>query len=362
MRIYIPDMVELFSWLDASRYRYTVLRSFLGLADGYPAAGAKQDIDILVDDSAIGIIRAKYGGYKRHQGVKCDFYHSISSHDGDYLGEPDFPPALAEKILERRRLWRGRFYVPSAFDHYTSLLYTLSYHKAELSGFPAEPSESLQNAANDSKYNAELDMLEAELGLHIPRNLSGFHDWLKKQGWSVGYGRLARNIYNNQMRGRDSRFLASLCTEWPQTLYLIKIGRAFSAYDKLDYLLGHIRSNYQLLEVKPLRTAARLRLNLRKNVPADIRRAHTVAVVLRAEETEPANAFADVMQKFLGWAVARGPECWPLTATQDEAQTLAELPFFFTEKEREGLFAKRISAKGRQEPIATTRSDSRSAF
>lgn len=339
MRIYIPEMDEFFSWMDACHYRYAVLRSFLGLEKAYPAIGDKRDIDMLVDDIAIGAIRAKYGRYKKHSGVKCDFYHSLSSHDGDYLGAPDFPADLAEHVLQRRRKWHGRFYVPSAMDHYASLLYTITYHKAETSGFPAQETPSPQT----SKYSAELDMLEAELGLHTPRHLSAFHAWLKEKSWGVSYARLARNIQNNHVRGRNSDFLKSLCHEWPQSMGIFMIGKAFYTHKKMDYILQHIRKKYQLIEVKPITATTRLRLCLTR-APECVRRAHAVAVFLQPDGSEPPEDFTRLMQQFLGWAIARDPSHWPLSATQNEEQAISLLPFFFTEKERDALYKKRSAA------------------
>src|SRR6218665_2682013 len=254
MKIYIPNVDELFNWLGTSGYRYAVLRSFIGLEDAYPKAGDKQDIDILVDDIAIGPIRARYGHFRKAQGVKCDFYHARASHDGSYLGEADFPPALAENILANRQLWHGRFFIPAPQDHYLSLLYTLTYHKSELSGFTAH------GQTNKSKYTPELEMLESTLALAPNRSLSAFHAYLSNAGYAAHYSRLARNIQNNHARGRCSAFLQSLCSAHPDALGLLVIGRAFSGYKKLDYLLARIRKTYEVLEVKPLSRAERLRL------------------------------------------------------------------------------------------------------
>lgn len=335
MKIYIPDVDALFDWLTSSGYRYAVLRSFIGLENGYPRAGGKRDIDILVDDIAIGPLRVKYGHVRKTQGVKCDFYHACASHDGSYLGESDFPPALAELILSQRQLWHSRFFVPAPEQHYLSLLYTLAYHKSELTGFTARGMEK------ESKYTPELEMLEKTLGLPPRRSLFAFHAYLSNAGYAASYSRLARNIQNNHARGRFSNFLQNLCEEnYQNTLGLFVIGRAFSGYKKLDYILAHIRKVYQVLEVKPLSRTQRLRLFLSKT-PAPYRHAHTVVVVLQKKEAPTPPDFSHSMQSFLAQAVWRSPRIWPISAAKNESDALAHLPLFFSEIERHALYKKR---------------------
>lgn len=322
-------MPEFFRWMAENNYRYAVLRSFLGLEAGYPPPGSKQDIDMLVDDIAIGPIREKYGGTGKRRGIKCDFYHVRSAHDGAYLGEADYPRLMAESILKNRRLWHGLFYVPAADDHYLSLLYTIAYHKAESSGIDTDDPAKSQN----SKYAAELDMLEAERGSKLPRCLSAFDDFLRQEGYAPGYSRLARNIQNKKT---SSPFLARLCALLPGHFGLFMAGKDFITRGKLDFLLKDLRRDFHLIEVKPLSLPERLRL-----IATPWRHTRIVIAAVTQSGAETHASYRQEITSYLKWSVARSPRRWPLSCTQSEEEALRILPRFFNPQECAAIYAKR---------------------
>lgn len=324
-------MDTFFSWMDENGYRYAVLRSFLTLAESYPARGDKRDIDIFVDDVAIGAIKARFGGITRRAGVKCDFYCARPGQGGDYLGVPEFPQELCRLILERRYKWRDRFFVPSAEDHYFSLLYAIAYHKTERSGIARD--RAADSAA--SKYNAELDMLENALDIRTPRTLEDFHAALSARGYGVTEERLLRNIQHDFAIGRHSDFLAGLLSRQPEETCVLYLGPGAAAR-KLDSVLHVLQRRFRVLQIKKMTVGARLRHLLRaRRYPLSARGA-AIAIVFRAPVGQSAG-FAAEMKNYFSWATRSRPRRWGITLV-DGDKAVAYLPLHFTATEQRAFF------------------------
>jgi len=351
MRVHIPDMTEFFSWMGAAGHGYVVLRGFMDFPkQGFPLPGAKQDIDLLVEDAAMAPIRQRYGHYRRRQGVKCDIYNVTGAAGGDWLGHPYFPQTLARKTLADRRLWRDMFYVPSARSHLLTLAYHIAYQKAETSCIDiADPEKS-----HLSKYLRELGMLCAELNLTLPCTLFALHELLKKAGYSVSAPILNAILRNDFAHRRKSFFLASVCAEQAGEMNLFVIRGVAVAKKTQQHFLDVLRGQYEILAIKEIPFLTRLtksrhmrggkwRFGGRPHIAIVVWDPNPIPVTGGNNKAHPyvfnsRQFFKPALREWFTKTTGARPKLNPLHSTDNEAEAIGHLPLFFTAQEQAEIF------------------------
>ena len=260
MRVFVPSAEEFFAWLHTQGYRYAVLRRFYAFDTIYPNIAPAHELDMLADDAALTAIDARYGKGKKGQGIECDIYNVSGNQDGGELGIPYFPPVLSEAILNGRRLWKNRFYVPDARTHLASLLYHICYRKAESSGIHEhDPTQSA-----NSKYLAEIGALTRELGIEIPASLRAYDTYLRENHFEIPYAYLPPLLQDQFRRHVKSPFMAYMLhahQRGEMNMFVIrsialKVGLA-------ETILQTLRQHYTILSVKPIPWLTRLRTRKR---------------------------------------------------------------------------------------------------
>jgi hypothetical protein len=345
-------MTDFFSWLDDKGYKYVVLRGFLDFDQGYPARGAKGDIDFLMEDAALPPIRARYGMYKKRQGVKCDIYGVNGEGADGYLGHPYFPVALAKYVLAGRLLWKNKFFVPAAHAQLLSLIYHIAYQKAEVSKIDMfDPRKSVH-----SKYCRELEMLKAELLLDLPLTLMDFHRFLKEAGYAIPYKVLAAFLQHDFRNDCKSLFRATVCAEQPGEMNLFVIRTVAARKNVQEHLLDMMREHYQVITVKKIPWYTRI-LTGSKMRGGKWRRGGypcIAAVVFDPHPTPSTNEDKKVhpfvlnnrqfiKREWREWftkTTGSKPSANPIHSTDNEAEAIGHLPLFFSVVEQEEIFKK----------------------
>lgn len=367
MRIYVPDMGDFFSWMEQKNHLYAVMRGFEGFDKEYPQAGSHEDIDLMVDDSALIDLYQRYGHYSKKQGVKCDLHNvggqnpAVSSlHEADrknwknkFYPEKIYPEKLARDMLQKRQLWKGKFYVPSPDIHLAGLLFHIAYQKAEASGIHIDdPQQSLA-----SKYIGELNGLTEKTGIDLTYTLKDFHGYLKRLGYAVPYPLLAqylRGAFSGKKHNK-SFFQAFVCDDMAAgEMNLFVIRQSAVTTGTADEIVEVLRGQYDILAVKeiPFWTRVvkgrRMRGNKwrRGGYPA-------IAVVVFDPSPLPVSGEDKKIQSFVFNArqfLKRGlrewftkktgkkPSCNPIHSTDNEAEAIGHLPLFFTHEEECDIF------------------------
>jgi hypothetical protein len=352
MRLHISDMTEFFSWMDSQGYRYVVLRSFSDFDRAYPAHGAKEDIDILVEDRAVAPVYERYRHVSKKSGVKCDIYNVTGAGQGSYLGGSYFPPALAEEVLSSRILWKNLFYVPGAPANLKSLLYHVAYHKAELSKIDIDDPEK----SAGSKYISDITSLMHENSVTgVPMTLWGFHRWLAEQGCGVTPDDLARYAYNDFSRKWKcvGMMYCRIAAEWPGEMNLFVIRSVAVKTGRQQDFIRFLREHYQILLVRDIPPLKRL-LNGRRMRGGKWRRGGYPAVAVVVYDPHPLPVSAEdrltqpsvlnsrqfVKREWRDWftrTTGSKPSANPIHSTDNEAEALAHLPLFFSPHEAEDI-------------------------
>ncbi len=209
MSLRVESANSLFSWLNSQGIRYVVLRDFDRIEKIERAPEIDDDIDLLVEDSALPTIHDRFGKAKRRRGVKCDIYGVRGEDGSDYLGHPHLPVVLGERMLERRRALNNRLYVPDTQDHLDGLLYHLVYHKNLQSGIHwHDLAESKK-----SPHVSTLSRLTSELRLDLPLTHEAFHAYLCNAGLGITRQRLIAYIQRDFRYGRKVYFHALIQNE-----------------------------------------------------------------------------------------------------------------------------------------------------
>lgn len=337
--------------MGAAGHGYVVLRGFMDFPKhGFPLPGAKQDIDLLVDDAALAAIRQRYGHYRRRQGVKCDIYNVTGGADGGWLGHPYFPQALAQESLAERRLWRGLFYVPPARQHLLGLAYHIAYQKAETSGIDSSDPEK----SGGSKYLAELGMLCAELNITLAYTLFALHELLKKAGYSAPVPILNAILRNDFAHHRKSFFLASVCAEQKGEMNLFVIRGVAVAKNTQQHFLDALRSQYEIIAIKeiPLLTrfvksrhmrGGKWRFGGRPRIAIVVWDPNPIPVTGGNNKAHPfvfnsRQFFKPALREWFTKTTGARPKLNPLHSTDNEAEAIGHLPLFFTELEQAEIF------------------------
>lgn len=358
MRVYIPDMDEFFGWMDKVGLQYVVLRGFLGYEQGYPAHGAKEDIDLLVEDVALLQIGLRYHKFGKKQGVKCDIYNVSGTDHGGYLGHAYYPRALAEMALDDRRMWKNRFYVPSARAHLLTLIYHIAYQKAEGSKLAIDTPQ-------ESKYKAELDMLTAELGIDLPHTLMDFHTLLKKERVSIPYDVLVTYVQNDYAKThvRVGLFYSLLVAEQKGEMNLFVIRSIAVETGAHLELLRFLRQNYEMIIVKDIPLVTRLtqsgkmrggkwRRGGRPEIAVVVFDTHPTPTTDADRQNHPyvLNARQFVKRGWREWFTEKTgskASANPIHSTDNEAEALAHLPLFFSAHEQEDILHRIVERRER---------------
>ena len=350
MRVYIPDMTEFFTWMDQSGHGYVVLRGFDGFANGYPAHGAKEDIDLLVADDALLPIQTRYRSYAKRQGVKCDVYSVSGQGHGGYLGLPYYPAAFAQEIIDTRRRFRDLFFVPDARRHLLSLMYHVAYHKMEASKLDIRDA-TLSSA---SKYPKEIDALCAETGDKVEHTLTGYHAFLRAAGLAPAYAVLAAYVQNQFAHDIKSMFMAELFWGFRGELNMFVIRGVAVETDTQAALISMLREHYKTVLVKdiPFVTRAMESGKMRGGKWRRGGRPHIVVLVF-APSPSPTTAEDRKVHPFVlnsRQFAKRGFREWftkttgrkasanPLHSTDNEAEAVGHFPLFFSPHEQEDIY------------------------
>lgn len=351
MRLYIQDLDVFFRWMDEQSLSYVVLRQFEDYLDGYPRVGEKRDVDLLVEDRAVALIRDRYQEVSKRQGVKCDVYSASSGQGADYLGHAYYPAPLAQNILARRQRWHDRFYVPGPEDLFDSLLYHVAYHKAEVSGYKYETGTQ----PGHSKYHAPLQQLATTLGVEGEFSLHGFHRRLVARGYGITYDRLIHYVQNDFRHHRKSFTYASLVHEFPGELNLFVIRKVAVRAQLHGHLIEALAKRYHIVVQKDIPWKTRL-LNSRHMRGGKWKRGGKPYIALVVFDPRPtptseadrkvhpfvfnSNQFIkrDLRDWFIATAKAKHNDN-ALHSTDNEAEAIGHFPLFFTAAEQADIFA-----------------------
>lgn len=342
MRAFVPDMPEFFDWMEKSGHRYVVLRGFLDYENGYPKPGSKQDVDLLVDDAALAPIRLKYGRYKKRQGVKCDIY---GIREEGYLGHAYLPPLLAERTLTNRRKWKNLFFAPGEKERLRALAYHIAYQKAERSGIDIDDPQKSKH----SKYLAEL-------GNGVTPTLTGLHEFLKREGFSIQYETLCSYLKNDFSRHVKSLFLARVCAEQKGEMNLFVIRGTAVSKGAHEQLLKNIGALYEVVTIKEIPFLTRLmksgkmrggkwRRGGRPHIAVVVFDSNPLPVPPEDQKIHPFvfNSRQFEKRKWREWFTTFAgskPSDNPIHSTDNEAEAIGHLPLFFSEEEQRDIFRK----------------------
>ena len=85
MRVYLRKSQAFFSWLDENQFQYVVLRGYQNMGEN-PRRGGKDDLDILVEDRAVGPVMDYARWVPKAAGIKCDVYSAGAGCGADFVG------------------------------------------------------------------------------------------------------------------------------------------------------------------------------------------------------------------------------------------------------------------------------------
>jgi hypothetical protein len=353
MRVYLKNPDAFFAWLDEKGYRYAVLRGFRNMGEN-PRCGGKDDVDILVEDRAVGPLAQYCRGVPKRAGLKCDIYSAGGGLGADFVGHAYFPKALACAVLENRVRWQDSFYVPCDRDLYDSLLFHLAYQKAE--GCLADATDP--TAFRAYKRYAFIKALAERLGLPYDLSLLEMHRLLRARGYGIDQGRLASYLQNQFKRLFKSRFYALLLAlESPGELNLFVLRAKAVRRGFRQAMLDEIARHYTLLAVKdiPWRTRLTKAKYMRGNKwrwggwPVVAVAVFDPAPLWRTEEErakEHPLVFSSrqfFKRELRDWVVKEGRlyhKDNALHSTDNEAEAVGHFDLFFSPEEERALYAR----------------------
>ena len=239
---------EFFDQLNRLGVRYAVLRWF----DTLPAVEPGEDIDVLVADEDVHLLRPFLGSYlipPRTQ--KFDVYTVSGLPGSDFLTVPYFTPTLATGLLERSVLMNGRYRVPSDQDHFDSLAYHAVYHKGERSGLPEDAAAEPSAESGEHDYAALLAALAGRLSLSASLTLDGLDTYLADKGLRPPLDTLDKlSAANPWLRGRLEKLWGPVDAGMPGLAVFVLRERAGHLLDRLCTEL--LREGFEPLETVPL--------------------------------------------------------------------------------------------------------------
>jgi hypothetical protein len=179
--------------LQTTGVRHAVLRWFESL----PQVAPGEDLDLLVEDSALETVRGLLDDGPGIQQV--DLYSVTGLPGADFRAMPYFPPYLAEELIDRAFIHRGLCRVPAPREHFLSLTYHALYHKGYESGVPSEREKrSAWHAKGDHNYVDILRRQAVGLGFDVTMTLEGLDAFLDEQGWRPPHDMLIRLSRRNR--------------------------------------------------------------------------------------------------------------------------------------------------------------------
>ncbi|WP_422123838.1 hypothetical protein DHX103_03235 [Planococcus sp. X10-3] len=168
-----------FLTLNNSGMRYVILRWF----ENIPFLDINEDVDLLVSDEDLEEVQNLLD--ERIGILPFDVYSVSGMSGSSFRYVSYYPPYLAEKILNHREVWEGKYYVPSRLHYFLSLLYHVVYHKGEKSGIAFQGGENGDDSVADHDYPGILSALAQENQIHLKEmNLNYLHNFLQLVGWS----------------------------------------------------------------------------------------------------------------------------------------------------------------------------------
>lgn len=176
--IFLNEKEQFFQTLNKHRIEYVVLRWF----DNLTNLKEGDDIDILVSDLDYYNIR-KYMRKERLDKpgfIKIDLYPE--SNQSGHISY--YPPNLARRILDGRRVTDNGIWVPNDMDYFFSLSYHVLFHKGFKSGLRSKYDTNGKSISkrNYAQYLTELGkkvgIILNEITMESLEDLLGKHDWL----------------------------------------------------------------------------------------------------------------------------------------------------------------------------------------
>jgi hypothetical protein len=178
--------------LQTAGVRHAVLRWFESL----PQIAPGEDLDLLVDDSALEQVRGMLDDGPGIQPV--DLYSVTGLPGSDFRSMPYFPPYLAEELLDRAAIHHGLCRVPAPREHFLSLAYHALYHKGTDSGIPATNRNRSKSSKSDHDYVEVINRLAGEIGLTVETTLEALDSCLDAHGWRPPHDMLIRLSRRNR--------------------------------------------------------------------------------------------------------------------------------------------------------------------
>ena len=171
------DYMDLFNMLEEKNHRYVVLRWF----EEPNKLMTSKDIDLLVDDEAVADIRAFSS---QLPGTLSIDLHTIIGLSRVHPNNMDYYPIqLASEILNNRRKFQNKFFVPDEETYFKSLAYHALYHKGSDSGIPSETKGVVVNESPKHDYVKIFHDLSVKAGFIGPITMEALDSYLRKQGW-----------------------------------------------------------------------------------------------------------------------------------------------------------------------------------
>lgn len=168
-----------FELLNEQQLTYVILRWF----DELPHLDLSEDVDLLIADQDVEKVRELLN--EKIGILPFDLYSVGGLTGSNFKNIAYYPPYIAETILDQRKLWNDKYYVPSNVHHFLSLMYHAVYHKGEKSGIPVVAGGELKNIPQDHDYPGILQQLANENQVTLEEiSLRHFHNVLAENGWA----------------------------------------------------------------------------------------------------------------------------------------------------------------------------------
>jgi hypothetical protein len=350
--IYVPNMEDFFDYMKCNEWRYAIMRNFDEFTESYPEYGSKKDIDLIVENNAVLPILEKYKNISRYSGVKCDIHSVYSQKETDFRGHIYYPLVLSKNMLTRRVLWKNKYYVPCPEDWYYSLLYHITYHRAEGSGFDFSDPEF----SKSSRYFNELRDASNISGLPMIYTLEKAHEQLLKKEYCIGNEILIPYIKEEYKRNHKSYFFGWLCSQQKGEMNLFVIRRIAVIHNKHITILKNLKQRYKILAIKKIPWRTRIK-NMKYMRGGKWRRGGKPYIAVVVFDKQPVEAteedkkihqhvfnrnqfFKQELRKWFVSTTTAKHNANPLHSTDNEAEAIGHLSLFFNEEEQNNIFRK----------------------
>jgi hypothetical protein len=181
--------------LNQANVSYVVLRWFEELPD----VRHGEDIDILVDDTDLALIRSFCVAFDNNN-QKMDIYSVTGRDNSKFHGTSYFPQHMAEKLLAESTLLNETVKVPSDKMYLASFIYHLVVHKGEAAGLPCSIERN-----GEVSYIADHDYLtdlKSMFALHkidsVDLTFEGLLCYLQDNNWLPEFDTLSLLARDNQ--------------------------------------------------------------------------------------------------------------------------------------------------------------------